>query len=82
MKPLKSHRLIRIADAFLPATLLIVTLLGRDAIATDLFLALMLVRLLALASSTGLRAAVRRADPVRADEDALPPHARGGAAHE
>lgn len=57
MKPLKSHRLIRIADAFLPATLLIVTLLGRDAIATDLFLALMLVRLLALASSTGLRAA-------------------------
>ena len=40
MKPLKSHRLIRIADAFLPATLLIVTLLGAPAILLGVFIIL------------------------------------------
>lgn len=57
MKPTRSHRLIRTADSFLPAALLVATLLGRDAIATDFFLAYMLVRLCALSTCTGLRAA-------------------------
>lgn len=56
MKPLKA-RLTRPADAFLPAAFLAATLLGRDAIAFDLFLALLLAKLCALAAADGLRAA-------------------------
>lgn len=53
-----NHRkLIRPADAFLPAALLISSILGRDTVAFDFFFAYMLVRLCSLATAPGLRAA-------------------------
>lgn len=65
MKPNKTFRLVRPADAFLPAALLAASLLGRDAIATDFFLAFFLVRLCALSASTGLRAAFAQQPSMR-----------------
>ena len=57
MKSSRTYRLIRPADALLPAALLLSTALGRDAAAFDFFFAWMLVRLCSLATATGLRAA-------------------------
>ncbi len=62
---MKSRKLIRPADAFLPAALLLSTVLGRDAVAFDGFFALMLVRLCALATAPGLRAAFARQPAMR-----------------
>ena len=62
---MKSIKLSRPADAFLPAALLISTVLGRDAVAFDFFFACMLVRLCSLATATGLRAAFARQPAMR-----------------
>ena len=58
-------RLSHPADAFLPLSLLLATILGRNDAAFDLFAAMWLSRLCALASASGLRSAFARQPSVR-----------------
>lgn len=68
MRPMRMRNrrgLCRPSDAFLPLALLAATLLGRDAAARWLFFALYGVKLLALATSNGLRTAFARQPAMR-----------------
>ena len=57
MKRLLKMRMMRTADACLPGAFLLVSLLGRYYLANNIFLAVFIARLLALASARGLRQA-------------------------